>query len=70
MARTGQLTSHSSFQTSLNIYLTKFIRQISVFTKLIPETVWALIFIGIVILIIYLAVKQFRSLKKRGDTNE
>ena len=70
LAKKGQLTSHSSVQTTINIYLTKFIRQISVFTKVIPEVVWAIIFVSIALIITYLAVKQFVSLKKRGDTHE
>ena len=65
LAKTSQLTSHSSYQITLNIYLTKFIKLISNFTKLIPEIVWALIFIGIAVFITYFAVKQFISLKKR-----
>lgn len=65
LAKTKQLTTHSLYQTTLNIYLTKFIRLISSFTKLIPEVIWALIFIGIAFLIIYLAIKQFISERKR-----
>ena len=65
LARTQQLTSHSSYQVTLNIYMTKFIQSISQFTKLIPEIVWAVIFVGIALAIIYFAVKQFISLKKR-----
>lgn len=64
LAKTGQLTSHSSYQMTVNIYLTKFIQSISSFTKLLPETFWALIFIGMTLFIIYLAIKQFKSLRK------
>lgn len=66
LARTQQLTSHSSYQVTLNIYMTKFIQSISQFTKLIAETGWAVIFIGIALSIIYFAIKQFISLRKRG----
>lgn len=66
LARTSQLTSHSSYQVALNIYLTKFIQSISQFTKVIPEVGWAVIFVGIALAIIYFAVKQFIALKKRG----
>ena len=66
LAKTSQLTSHASYQITLNVYLTRFINFISNFTKLIPEAVWAFIFIGIALFISYLAVKQFISLKKRG----
>lgn len=61
LARTNQLTSHSSYQVSINIYLTKFIQFIGGFTGFIPEYVWALIFIGIFLLIIYLAARQFKE---------
>lgn len=73
LARTGQLTSHSSYQITVNLYLTKFIQLIGNFTKLIPESGWAIIFLGLTFLVIYLAVKQFQSLKKPkkgGDFNE
>lgn len=64
LAKTGELTSHSSYQITLNIYLTKFITFISSFTKLIPETLWAFIFVGIALFITYFAIKQFISLRK------
>lgn len=64
LAKTNQLTSHSLYQMNLNIYLTKFIKLISVFTKLVPEAVWGLIFISLALSITYLAIKQFVSLKK------
>lgn len=65
LARTSQLTSHNSYQVALNIYMTKFIKSISQFTQLIPEIGWAVIFVGIALSIIYFAVKQLMSLKKR-----
>ncbi|HCE30961.1 hypothetical protein A2778_05585 [Candidatus Daviesbacteria bacterium RIFCSPHIGHO2_01_FULL_40_24] len=65
LARTSQLTSHNSYQVALNIYMTKFIKSISQFTQIIPEIGWAVIFVGIALSIVYLAVKQFISLKKR-----
>lgn len=58
LARTGQLTQHSSYQLSINIYLTKFIQSIGNVTGFIPEIVWALIFLFIFLLIIWLAIKQ------------
>src|SRR3972149_1024081 len=74
LAKTSQLTSHSSYQIALNIYLTKFIEFIGQFTKFIPETAWAIIVIAIVVFITYIAIKQFVSLKKNktkgGDLHE
>ncbi|MBI4059219.1 hypothetical protein HY404_03190 [Candidatus Microgenomates bacterium] len=64
LAMVGGLTSHASYQVALNIYLTKFIKLIGNFTSFVPENVWAAIFIGITILLIYLAIKQFMSLRR------
>lgn len=65
LAKTKQLMSHSSYQVALNIYLTKFIGLIGNFTKVIPEALWAVIFINLALFIFYLAIKQFVSLKKK-----
>lgn len=69
LARTNRLTSHSSYQLSINIYLTKIIRSIGFFTSFIPEFVWGLLFVAILLLIIYSAFKEMLDLpkiKKRG----
>src|SRR3989304_2230496 len=65
LAKTSQLTSHSSYQVSLNIYLTKFIKFISQFTKVIPEVAWAVIFILVTLFVTFTAIRQFINLKKR-----
>ncbi len=65
LAKTSQLTSHSSYQVSLNIYLTKFINGIGRFTQLIPEAGWAAIFLLIALFVSFTAIKQFINLKKR-----
>ena len=65
LAKTSQLTSHSSYQVSLNIYLTKFINGIGRFTQLIPEVGWAVIFISIAFAVTFVAIRQFINLKKR-----
>lgn len=64
LARTSQLTSHSEYQVSLNIFMTRFIQSISQFTKILPETAWAAIFIAIAVALFYLAAKQINFLKK------
>ena len=66
LSMTNQLTSHSSYQIDMNIYLTQFIKFIGNFTKYIPEPVWAVIFTGIAIFVFCIAIKQFVSLKKGG----
>ena len=64
LTRTGQLTSHSSYQVSINLYLTKFVKSISVVTSLIPELVWAGIFLAIFLFILWLAVRQISHIIK------
>lgn len=66
LSLTNQLTSHSSYQVTLNIYLTKLTRLIENFTKVIPETVWAIFFVAIFLLILKLAVSQLLYILKRG----
>lgn len=64
LARTNSLTSHSAYQVSINIYLTKVIQSVSQYTRVLPEILWAVIFIGIFISLITLAVRQFKSVKE------
>ena len=73
LARTNNLTSHASYQVSINIYLTKLIQLIGEYTKLIPEPIWALIFVGIFIFITKIALGQLKNLKnvnKKEGENE
>ena len=58
LAKTNQLTTHSSYQVTLNIYLTKIISFISGYTGFIPEAIWGLIFLSIALVITYLAIKK------------
>lgn len=64
LARTNSLTSHSAYQVSINIYLTKVIQSVSQYTRVLPEILWAVIFIGIFISLITLAVRQFKNVKE------
>lgn len=64
LVRTNSLTSHATYQVSINIYLTKFIQFISQYTKIIPEPLWAVIFVGIVILLTKIALGQFKNKKE------
>lgn len=74
LARTNSLTSHTSYQVSINIYLTRVIQFIGEYTKVIPEPVWALFFIGIFVLLTKIALGQLRNIKnanqKEGDGRE
>ncbi len=63
LARTNGLTSHASYQVSINIYLTKFIQFISIYTKFIPEPLWALIFVSIFLILTKIALGQLKNIK-------
>ena len=67
LAWTNQLTMHSSFssfQLEVNLTLALFTRFIGNFTRFIPEPVWALIFVSLLVFIIISALRQF---KKGGE---
>lgn len=67
LAQTNQLTSHSSYQITVNIYLTKLIKVISGFTKIIPEPIWAIFFVVIFLFILKLAISQILLIIKKGE---
>ena len=69
LALTNNLLSHNSYQISLNIYLTKFIQFISTYTKILPEFVWGILFVGIFLIFGFVAFRQFRSLLKERRIN-
>ncbi len=69
LSLTGNLVSHASYQISINIYLTKFIQFIGGYTKVIPEPIWALIFLGIFILITKIAFGQFKNIKEGKEAS-
>ncbi len=64
LARTNSLTSHSTYQVSINIYLTKLIQFISQYTKVFPEILWAVIFVLIFLLITKVALGQLKRVKE------
>ncbi len=63
LSLTNNLVSHATYQVSINIYLTKIIQFISQYTSILPEGVWAIIFLGIFLFIIKAAIGQFRNTK-------
>ena len=67
LALTNNLTSHSSYQISINIYLTKLVKFISSYTSFIPEPVWALIFVGIFLFIIKIVIGQFSNARNISE---
>lgn len=67
LALTNNLTSHASYQVSINIYLTKVVKFISGYTSFIPEPIWALVFVGIFLFIIKIVIGQFKSSKNMSE---
>ena len=73
LASTNNLITHASYQLSINIYLTKFIKLIGSYTKIIPEPVWAIIFFIIFLVITLKSASEFlksktnQTEKKEGD---
>lgn len=63
-AKTNQLTSHSAYQLTVNIYLAKLTRTITNLTETIPEFVWLLLFGGLFLLILKSSISQILSLLK------
>ncbi len=62
-ALANRLFVHSEYQTTINIYLTKFMNAIGGFVKIIPEYIWALVLIALVIAVIKWSIKQFKKEK-------
>lgn len=63
LAFANKLFVHSGYQLEMNLWNAKFLGLISGFTTLIPEYIWAFIFIGIVVGISYLFIKQYNKQK-------
>lgn len=66
LAKTNKLYTHASYQVDINIYLTKFVKSIEVFTKLIPDPLWALFFLCLFLLIIKVVLNQIKNLKRKS----
>lgn len=63
LAFSNNLFTHSSYQLEMNLWNAKFLSAINGFVTLIPEYIWALLFIGIVVSISYVFIKQYRKQK-------
>ena len=61
LAFSSQLFVHSGYQLEMNIWNAKFLQAISGFTNLIPEYIWALLFIGIVVYVSRAFVTQYKK---------
>ncbi len=63
LAFSNKLFTHSSYQLEINLWNAKFLGAINGFVTLIPEYIWALLFIGIVVSISYVFIKQYKKQK-------
>ena len=63
LAFSNKLFTHSSYQLEMNLWNAKFLGVINGFVTLIPEYIWAFLFIGIVASISYVFIKQYKKQK-------
>ncbi len=68
LSQTGQLAMQTGYQLEINIFLTRAIQTIGRYTQIIPEPIWAGIFLLVVFLIINKAVGQISSLIRKEKT--
>lgn len=61
LAFANKLFTHSSYQLEMNLWNAKFLGAINGFVTLIPEYIWALLFIGIVAYVSYVFTKQYKG---------
>lgn len=71
LTQTNQLTTHASYQLTLNLYLAQLTRFLAQYTSLLPEYVWAAIFVLLALFIARRAITQIRSAKpsEEGDNH-
>ncbi len=70
LSQENSLTTHAAYQATLNVFTAKLVDSISVFTRIIPQPVWALVFVGIFLLIVRIAIKEFVDvIKNKGGEN-
>lgn len=61
LAFANKLAMSSNYQLEMNIWNAKFLKAINGFVTLVPEYIWALVFIGIVTWISYVFIKQSKK---------
>jgi len=61
LAFNNQLFSHSNYQLDMNIYSAKILGYINGFITLIPEYIWAVLFVGLIGWFAYLFIKQLKN---------
>ena len=63
LAFVDKLSMRSNCQLEMNLYNAKFLNATKGFFGLIPEYIWALMFIGVVAIISYVFIKQYKKQK-------
>lgn len=66
LAFSNKLFTHSSYQLEMNLYNAKFLNAINGFVTLIPEYIWALLFISIVAYVSIVFIKQYKKQKNES----
>ncbi|MEK7060238.1 MAG: cytochrome c biogenesis CcdA family protein [Patescibacteria group bacterium] len=63
LAFSNKLFTHSDYQLEMNLWNAKFLKAINGFVTLIPEYIWALLFVGIIAYISYKFINQYKNKK-------
>ncbi|MBI5138190.1 MAG: hypothetical protein HZA95_00105 [Candidatus Vogelbacteria bacterium] len=61
LAFANQLFAHSGYQLSMNLYNAKFMTAINGYVKFVPEPIWALVFVALVVYITHTFIKLYKS---------
>ncbi len=61
LALMNRLFVHAGSQISVNIFLTRISNSVNGFITIVPEYVWAILLIGVIILIVKKAIRQLKS---------
>ena len=61
LAFVDKLSMQSDYQLQMNLYNAKFLNAIKGFVGLVPEYIWAFLFIGIIAWISYVFIKQYKK---------
>jgi len=66
LAFSNNLFTHSSYQLEMNLWNAKFLGAINGFVTMVPEYIWALLFIGVVVYVSYVFIRQYK--KQKNET--
>lgn len=63
LAFVNKLFTHSDYQLEMNLYNARFLKSINGVVSIVPEYVWALAFIGVIVYATYVFIKQYKNQK-------